>query len=138
MSVSLGNPMNMKLHYVLGHYHSYGNLVSISTLDASGNETPVLTIDSSAGEALGHLFPEPVDLGALGATGLRFTCGFANTTDRTIGWGIGDEEMCEALGFAEMDYLFDAGVRQTSEEWTDEDGVAWRTGDCEVLALPFE
>jgi hypothetical protein len=74
----------------------------------------------------------PLDL--TGATGLRFGCEFMNPRDESVGWGFGDQEMCEMLGFADMDIVFESRVEEANADGTDGD-IRLFTGSCSTLAI---
>ena len=66
------------------------------------------------------------------------TCGYRNPRDDSVGYGIGDQEMCVMLGFAESGYLFDGFVTTTDEVIMGEDGIARGEGPCTVVGIPYD
>ncbi|MCS6915135.1 MAG: hypothetical protein RMK29_13885 [Myxococcales bacterium] len=127
-------PMRMKLHYALPHYHELGRRFRLSI--AGGPRDGRLLFESSAllGEPGGHTFAVPVDLGD--ADGLRFSCSYDNPRDTEVRWGIGDQEMCVMLGFAESPIAFDAFVEQ-GQPGTPVNGVVQHSGPCQVRAFNY-
>jgi len=130
-----GRPLDLKLHWILPHYHYRGNYFRAEIMGGPRDGELLHGIDRFDAEANGKKFDPPVDL--TGATGIRMTCGFDNPTDEEIRWGIGDQEMCVMLGFAEGDALMDAWVDEDTH--TDDgivDGIYRRSGVCEGLSVP--
>lgn len=101
-------PFELKLHYVLPHYHYLGNYFSLEMHGGELDGQTVYELDGFNGEANGLTFDPPLDL--TGIDGFTFTCGYDNFRDVNVGWGIGDQEMCVMLGLAESDVLIDASV----------------------------
>ena len=130
-----GRPLDIKLYWVLPHYHYRGNYFRAELIGGERDGELLHTIDRFNAEANGKMFDPPVDL--TGATGIRMTCGFRNPTDEEIGWGIGDQEMCVMLGLASGDVLMDAWVDEdTHGDDGVDDGIFRRSGNCEGLAVP--
>jgi len=130
-----GRPMDMKLYWILPHYHYRGNFFRAEIIGGPRDGEVLHGIDRFDAEANGKALDPPVDF--TGATGIRMTCGFRNPTDEEIGWGIGDQEMCVMLGLADTAVLMDAWVDDDTHH---DDGVAGgifrRSGACEGLAVP--
>ena len=130
-----GSPYDMKLHYVLSHFHGLGTGFQLS-VDGGPRDGEVLFEQRDAyGHQLGQTFEEPIDLS--GSNGLRMSCFHTNETDESVGWGIGDQEMCVMLGFVDSTTLFDMTVSETLDRG-EEGATLTRSGDCEVLAVPFD
>jgi hypothetical protein len=131
-----GQPLDIKLHYVLPHYHYLGNYFNL-TFTGGGGELDGQTVYEHSGfdgGANGLTFDPPLDISSI--TGLRYTCGYDNWRDVEVNWGIGDQEMCVMLGLAESRVLMDitvtggtVAVGQTPE------GVYEFEGPCGVLAV---
>ena len=132
---SVGDPFELKLHWVLPHYHAMGDYFSLKLAGGDRHDELLVELDGVYGEPLGHLFDEPFDLAASGAHGLTFTCGYTNHSEVEVGWGIGDQEMCVMLGFAETGMLFDGWVDTSDTLETDADGVAHGSGPCKVIGV---
>jgi hypothetical protein len=87
-------------------------------------------------EAHGKTFFPPIDVSGAGATGFSFGCGFDNPRAQEVGWGIGDQEMCVMLGFAETTMAFDASVGTGSVVGMD-GNIVLNSGPCQVVGIPF-
>jgi hypothetical protein len=130
-----GMPLDLKLHYVLPHYHALGTGF---VLEVSGGESDgevLFEIEDTFGEPLGWTFDEPIDLGARGATGLRFSCRHDNPTDAEVNFGIGDQEMCVMLGFADSRFNFVGDVPWTMSTETIGSAAVLNSGACQVSGL---
>jgi hypothetical protein len=94
----LGSEDTFGIYYVLGHYHSWGNYFALSYVDEDGSETSIVELESVVGDSLGRIIDPPVF--ANGASGLKVTCGYNNTTDGPLIWGNdADKEMCMFLAY---------------------------------------
>ncbi len=131
----LGEPLDLTLHYVLPHYHALGSAFRLEVSGGEHDGEALFEIEDAYGEPLGHTFETPIDLGAMGATGFRFSCDHDNPRDAAVGFGIGDQEMCVMLGFAESDLSFDGNVPLTTETETLADETVLNSGACEVYGL---
>ncbi|MCH9686683.1 MAG: hypothetical protein K0V04_34945 [Deltaproteobacteria bacterium] len=128
-----GEPLDIKLYYVLPHYHYLGNYFDLSILGGPNDGTSVFRLDGFNADANGQGFPEPINLS--GAEGLSFTCGFNNWTDFEVGWGIGDQEMCVMLGLADSRVLMDASADSNQVVGTDGE-ILLNESNCNVIGLP--
>ncbi|KIG16852.1 hypothetical protein DB30_04014 [Enhygromyxa salina] len=129
-----GGPLDLKLHYVLPHYHYLGDYFDLTVLGGPLNGTSVHSLNGFNGEANGKTFDPPLDLA--GATGLKFTCGYDNWRDVNVGWGIGDQEMCVMLGLAETEILMDITVNGGSMAVGQTDGVLEYEAACNFFGIP--
>ena len=132
-SQSGGNPFDLTLYYVLPHYHYLGNYFDLSILGGPRDGESVFRLDGFNADANGAAMNPPLDM--TGATGFSFTCGYNNWRDKSIGWGIGDQEMCVMLGLADSRVLMDASVVKGSVVGN-EDGIVMNSGDCDAIGLP--
>jgi len=130
-----GQPYDMKLHYVLSHFHGLGTGFELSVAGGPNDGQVLFEQRDAYGHQLGKTFEEPLDL--TGSDGLNFSCFHTNKTDETVGWGIGDQEMCVMLGFVDSTTMFDMSVNETVEMGEDGD-VLTRSGECDILAVPFD
>jgi hypothetical protein len=128
-----GNPLDLKLYYVLPHYHYLGSYFDLTVLGGPRDGESVFRLDGFNASGNGDAFADPIDLA--GATGFRFTCGYDNWRDVDIGWGIGDQEMCVMLGLADSAMLLDGNVSAGSPVG-EQDGVLLNEGPCSVIGLP--
>jgi len=104
----LGRSLDFNIYYVLPHYHALGAGLTVEALrDGDGGADPVWTTEHRIGDALGGPLDPPMSLS--GHSRLRLSCTFDNPRDATVGWGIGDQEMCMALMFSDSPYTWQAG-----------------------------
>jgi hypothetical protein len=129
----VGRPLDLKLYYVTPHYHYLGNWFDLFIDGGPRDGENVFHLDGFNASSNGKSFDPPIDL--TGANGFSFTCGYDNWRDQTIGWGIGDQEMCVMLGLADSAVLMDASV-QVGEVVGEQDGVVMNEGACEAVGLP--
>jgi hypothetical protein len=133
----VGTDFDARIHWMMPHYHALGDMYDVRILGGERDGESVFASQGDTyGEALGRTFEPPIDLGAAGARGLSFTCGFDNPRPERVGWGIGDQEMCILFGFAESSVEFRGTVEHT--EAVDPGPPAEHTGPCEVIALRRE
>lgn len=139
----LGEPLDLQLYYALPHFHVLG---SSFRLEISGGERDgelIFEQDGYGADPFGRVFDPPIDL--TGAKGVRFTCGYTNPRDTSVGYGIGDQEMCVMLGFAASPLAFDAGVNENTAvnplaggDVSSEGATVHNEGPCLVQAFPFD
>ncbi|MEM9453132.1 MAG: hypothetical protein AAGF11_03075 [Myxococcota bacterium] len=128
-------PLDLKLYYLLPHYHYLGNYFDLTIMGGPSDGQSVFRLDGFNADANGQAFPDPIDLS--GAEGFRFSCGYDNWTDQTIGWGIGDQEMCVMLGLADSAMLMDGSVGSGSGQVVGTEGdILLNEGPCDVIGLP--
>ncbi len=96
------------IYYALAHYHTLGTAMRIEAGKADGTYSTVFETGGVVGDALG----EPIDptFDMTGYTHIRFSCDYYNSTSQTVGWGIGNQEMCVFLGFSDSTYMWGGGV----------------------------
>jgi hypothetical protein len=128
-----GEPFDMKLYWVLPHYHELGNYFKLDIIGGERDGETLFELDGFNAEANGQTYNPPIDM--TGATGFEFTCGYNNPRDETVGWGIGDQEMCVMLGFAESELMFDASVTGGNQVVGEQDGIVMNEGPCGVLPI---
>jgi len=129
-------PVKYQLIYTLSHYHSLGVYTELSLVGGPHDGEIVMRHDGY-GENAGVAIDPPVDLGALGARGLRLTCGFQNPRSAEVGWGIGDQEMCVMALQAITDIGWDGSVDQGSKVGVANSGEVQYKGACGMLAFPW-
>jgi hypothetical protein len=131
-------PFSMKLHYVLPHYHALGSSFFVALSGGTRDGEVLHEIGAFDAEAHGKTFFPPVDVSGSGATGFTFGCGFDNPRTVEVGWGIGDQEMCVILGFAETTMAFDGSMNFGNNTIVGMDGnVILNSGPCQVIGFPF-
>jgi hypothetical protein len=125
--------LDLNLYYVMPHYHYLG---SQFRLEVFGGDRDGEVIVQHDGEPHGYTLDPPASL--RGADGVRFTCRYENSRDDEVGYGIGDQEMCVMLGFAEADIILDGAVGEGTISAGEKDGVRQFNGPCNVIAAPAD
>jgi hypothetical protein len=126
---------DFKLYYVLPHYHEKGSYFGLEYYGGERDGEQIFELSGFNAEANGQSFNPPIEMS--GADGFRFTCGYDNPTDRTVGWGLGGSEMCVMLGFADSEMVLDAAVRGGTSKDRTEDGIQYfSSSSCGVI--PFQ
>ena len=98
-------PLSRPMHLVqiLPHMHGLGRRFTLSFLGGPRDGQPVLDLMNygARGETDIRQFMPAVDLTQGGrGDGIRFACSWENTFDKVIEFGVGDNEMCIAFGYA--------------------------------------
>lgn len=130
-------PMDVKMHYVLPHYHYLGNYFSLEIAGGPRDGEVLHSLDTFNAEPNGKRLDPPIDLGASGAYGLRMSCGYSNPRDESVGWGIGDQEMCVTLVLADSPMLLSGNVGVTTDFEQGEDGIFRLSGPCDGIGAPI-
>ncbi|HEY8377575.1 MAG TPA: hypothetical protein VIK91_13865, partial [Nannocystis sp.] len=128
-----GSPLDLKLYYVLPHYHVLGESFGLEILGGPRDGEVIFQLDGFNADANGKVFDPPIDL--TGAQGLRFSCGYDNWFDKFIGYGIGDQEMCMMLGLADSRFIIEARVDSGSTVSAVNDGVVQYEAECANLII---
>ncbi|MCX4243599.1 hypothetical protein [Paraliomyxa miuraensis] len=131
---SAGDPLWLRVHYILPHYHYLGNHFDVTVVGGELDGQSIFSIEGFDADASGMTFDPPLDLP--GATGLRMTCGYDNWTSNAVEWGNGDGEMCVMLALVETDYVIGASVDLGNHLVDVVDGIHMYEGVCIGLALP--
>jgi hypothetical protein len=135
----IGAPLQYELHYALAHYH---NLGVYTQLEVAGGprDGEVLARHDGYGENFGGAIDPPIDLGAIGARGVRFTCGFTNPRSSVVRWGIGDQEMCVVALQARTNLGWTGDVlRNTGQQvGVGPTGEVKYRGPCSLTAFPWD
>ena len=126
------NELKMDVYYILPHTHALATRFFVEIMGGPLDGKSLLDVEGFNGEARGRQFDPPVSL--LGATGLRFACEFTNPRSESVGWGFGDQEMCELLGFAASPVAFESTV-STAEPAGQDGSVSLFTGACDSIAF---
>jgi hypothetical protein len=126
-------PFDIKLYWVLPHYHELGNYFNLEILGGERDGEQLFELAGFNAEANGQAFSPPVEMS--GANGFRFSCGFDNPRAESVGWGIGDQEMCVMLGFVEGSALIDATVYNGNHIVETSDGIVYQEGECTVAVI---
>jgi hypothetical protein len=135
----VGAPLQYELHYALSHYHSLGVYAELA-IAGGPRDGEVIMRHDGYGENFGQAIDPPLELGAIGARGLRFTCGFTNPRNTVIGWGIGDQEMCVIALQARSNLAWDGDVARGAGQQVGVTpaGEVRYEGPCSLNAFPWD
>lgn len=131
-----GGPLDLEVRYVLPHFHKRANSWRLEISGGPRDGELVHEVVGFNADANGIAFDPPLTLE--GAEGLRMTCGYVNRTDATLGYGVGENEMCEMLGLATGTAIIDVGAdRAAGTTLAMEDGIpTFTANECNVTVLP--
>ncbi len=98
-------PLQRPMHLVqlLPHMHALGRRFTLSFLGGPRDGQPIVDLTNYGvrGETDIRQFAPAIELSQGGAgDGIRFACSWENTFDKVIEFGVGDNEMCIAFGYA--------------------------------------
>jgi hypothetical protein len=125
---------SFKLYYALAHYHALGTGLTIDGVRPDGTSARIFSTDAAVGDALGSTLSPTFDM--TGFTRMRFSCDYFNSTAQTVGWGLGDQEMCVFLAFTDSDYFWAGGALgdDGAGDGTMTDGVMSFQHQCSVYS----
>jgi hypothetical protein len=125
---------DFKIYYALAHYHTLGTGLTVDAVRADGTTANIYTTAHQVGDTLGGPIAPAFDF--TGFTKLRFACDFYNPRTSTVGWGVGDQEMCVFLAFSDSTYNWAGGVTDPDPPGpsVDVNGVATFSHTCNVYA----
>lgn len=103
-----GAPPDFNIYYGLAHYHSLGTGLSLEAIKADGTATTVYETTNRIGDTLGGQITPAFSM--QGYAKLRMSCSYNNDRDTTVGWGVGDQEMCVVLAFTDSPFVWGGGV----------------------------
>jgi hypothetical protein len=126
---------DMDIYFVLPHYHSLGRSFFLDVMGGPKDKEEIFRIGEYDGEAHGKAYDPPYRVE--GAEGLTFGCDFINPRNEYIQYGLGDQEMCEVLGFADSTMAFESDV-DTAEAAGNDGDVQLFTGQCNTLAFQWD
>jgi hypothetical protein len=136
--MQVGKDPDFHIYYALGHYHTLGTGLTLEAVRPDGTSTLVYTTAGRTGDTLGGpvtpIFP------VAGFTKLRYTCSYYNPRDVTVGWGVGDQEMCVFLAFSDAPINIGGGQPADGVSPgtpTVVDGVMTYTQPCTVFGIPL-
>ena len=134
----MGKPLEWTLFYTLSHYHALGMYAQLE-IAGGPRDGEVIMRHDGYGENFGQAIQPPLELGAAGARGVRFTCGFTNPRDVEVGWGIGDQEMCVMALQASTDIGWDGAVVEGGgrKVGVADDGEIQYEGACGMLVFAW-
>lgn len=124
--------MKMQVYYLLPHTHSMATRFFLEVIGGPKDGMSLIDVVGFNAEPHGRQFDPPVDLA--GSDGLRFGCEFKNPRSESVGWGFGDQEMCEILGFAASPVAFETTVKTAEPAGKDGD-IEVFTGPCDTVAF---
>ncbi|HWB77411.1 MAG TPA: hypothetical protein VG755_20735 [Nannocystaceae bacterium] len=127
-------PLAMRLHYILPHYHYLGNFFEVKVKGGLRDGEVVYSLDGFNGSANGLTFDPPLDLP--GATGIEFSCGYDNWRSEEVTWGNGGGEMCVMLALVESDAVMGASVDLGNHPVGTDGDVDLFAGTCLAIGLP--
>jgi hypothetical protein len=134
-----GAPLQYALHYTLSHYHGLGIYTQLE-IAGGPRDGEVIMRHDGYGENFGQAIEPPLELGDIGARGLRFTCGYSNPRNVPVRWGIGDQEMCVIALQASTNFAFDGAVERGTDQMigVGPGGEIRHGGPCNLLAFPWD
>lgn len=135
---ALGQPFEMDIYFVLPHYHALGKSFFLDVLGGKKDGEPVFRVGPYDGEAHGRAYDPPYRISEDdGSEGFTFGCDFTNPRDEYIKYGLGDQEMCEMLGFAGSKVAFEGSVDLAEPAGSDGTTQLF-TGPCATLAFEWD
>jgi hypothetical protein len=129
-----GTPLELSVYFILPHTHSLGTRFFTEVAGGPNDGATLIDVTGFNEEARGQRYTPPVDV--TGATGLRFGCEFDNPRAVDVGWGFGDQEMCECLGFADSRLAFESRIEEAVPDGV-ENGIQRFTGACSTIAFDW-
>ena len=130
-----GKPFDQKLYYVLPHTHSMATRFFMQILGGPRDGESLIDLGGYNGEAHGKLFETPIDM--TGAEGYRFGCEYESSRDDVVHYGLGDQEMCELLAFAEGNAAFESNVTVAEPRGMEGDMQLFSAG-CSTIAFLYD
>ena len=128
---------DFKLYYALAHYHALGTGLSLEAIRPDGTATTVYTTSHRAGDSLGGPIDPTFDM--TGYTKLRLSCDYFNPRTATVGWGVGDQEMCVFLAFSDSTSNWGGGAVNDEEApgnpTVTDNGVMSFSNACDLFAI---
>jgi hypothetical protein len=126
-------PLDMRVHYILPHYHYLGNFFDVTVNGGVYDGMSIFRLEGFDGDGNGRTFSPPLEL--VGATGLRVTCGYDNWRSDNVLWGDGDGEMCVMMALIEADAVMAGTVASGSRIVDVDDDITMHEGSCFELVL---
>lgn len=129
-------PPDFRFFHMLAHYHALGAGMTLDAVrDSDGVAERVFDTSSRIGDSLAELLDPPFDM--TGHAKIRFSCEFDNPRDTTVGWGVGDQEMCILFAFTDSPMVWSGGVPYVDPPGpgVDNNGVIEFTHSCVTVAV---
>jgi hypothetical protein len=127
--------LDMKVYYILPHTHALATGFSVNVLGGPDDSKALIETHAYDSGPHGRAFDPPYDLSP--AQGLSFYCQYLNPRADHVHWGYGDQEMCELLGFAQMNVAFESRVANATSEGSD-GNVQLFSDQCTTLVFPWD
>jgi len=127
---------DFKMYYGLAHYHTLGTSLTLEAIRPDGSAAMVFATSHRAGDTLGGPIDPMFDMA--GFTKLRFSCNYFNPRQDTVGWGVGDQEMCVFLAFSDSLSNWGGGAVQDEppgEPTIIDNGIMSYTHPCQLLTI---
>jgi hypothetical protein len=99
---------DFNVYYALAHYHDLGTGLTLEAVRSDGTTTTVYQTANRIGDTLGGAISPAFSM--QGYEKLRMSCSYNNDRDQTVGWGVGDQEMCVMLAFTDSPFTWGGGV----------------------------
>jgi hypothetical protein len=132
---ALNGQWDLQVYYILPHTHSMAHRFFVQTLGGTNDGQMLLDLPAYNGESHGRAYDPPVVMGD--AKGFRFGCEYDNQRDVNVGWGFGDQEMCECLGFGATVLGFQSTV-PTSKLMGTDGALQLYSGPCTTLTFNWD
>lgn len=129
-----GEIFAQSVYYILPHTHSLASRFFVEALGGTRDGEVLLELAGYDTEAHGRAYDPPVSME--GATGYRFGCEYESNRTEYVDYGIGDQEMCELLGFADSALGFEATIHEAIADGMDEN-VQLFTAPCDIFAFTW-
>ena len=127
---------DFRIYHVLAHYHELGAGMTFEAIrDSDGGAEMMFETQTRIGDGLAAVLDPPFDL--TGHKKIRFACEFDNPRDTTVGWGVGDQEMCIVFAFTDSPQVWSGGVpfEEPPGPGVDNNGVIEFNHDCISIAV---
>lgn len=130
-----GAPLAMRFYYGLAHFHELGSEMRVDVIGGPADGRTLYRTDGRQGDSWAQTMTPPVDVS--GARALRLTCVFDNPRAQTVGYGIGDQEMCIWFGFTDSAYQWAGRAPRAAapmvQRETRDGGVSHSRAPCSEL-----
>lgn len=132
MDCALPDP-DFDVYYVLPHYHELGETMRVSVIGGADDGLEVFRSTADYGDPLGGTLDPAIPVH--GASKFRITCEYDNPRETNVGYGIGDQEMCVVLIYADIEKQAGGAAVVNSGTQTDDDGTHVTDANCVSFAL---
>jgi hypothetical protein len=120
------------VYYVLPHFHELGAAMQIDVVGGGLDGQKLFRSAGSAGEGRGQTFDPPFLV--RGASSLAITCEYDNPRPTSVGYGVGDQEMCVALLYSNG--RKSGGLSAVNLTTSDSGGIHRTDGQCIAISTP--